>query len=286
MNYKQIYEDIINNAKEEEKKGLRKKGNGNYYEAHHILPKSLFPEYSKVKENIVLLTGEEHFKCHQLLKEIYPSAEMNYAMHAFISRPNCDYKISEGEYAKLKQQHAEFLSKLYKGRSVSEEAIKKIRETKERNGTWGKKPSEEQKRKYSETMKKKRKEGYVSPIKGKKFPGRINSTSWSKGHVTWNKGIKLPELSEQRKGEGNPMYGKKFYTNGNINVVSTAAPEGFREGMCPKNINPETEKLRREKISRATKGKHWYNNGVTNILTYECPEGFKPGFLTPRIYKK
>lgn len=37
MNYRHVYMLIIEHAKSEQKLGLRKKGNGNYYEAHHIL---------------------------------------------------------------------------------------------------------------------------------------------------------------------------------------------------------------------------------------------------------
>ena len=73
MNYRHIYMLIIERAKSEEKLGLRKKGNGEYYEKHHILPKSLFPLWRKRKSNLVLLTAREHFFCHQLLTKIYPS---------------------------------------------------------------------------------------------------------------------------------------------------------------------------------------------------------------------
>lgn len=111
MNYRYIYANIIINAKKEMKLGLRKKKNGNYYEWHHIFPKSLFPEIKGKKGNRVLLTGVEHFKCHQLLFKIYPSSEMAYALHAFTSRPNCDYKITATEYEEIKKLHAETLSK-------------------------------------------------------------------------------------------------------------------------------------------------------------------------------
>lgn len=55
MNYRHIYCVIISHAKSEEKLGLRKKGNGEYYEPHHILPKSLFPLWKEKNSNIVLL---------------------------------------------------------------------------------------------------------------------------------------------------------------------------------------------------------------------------------------
>lgn len=110
MNYKHIYMLIIEHAKSEQKLGLRKKGNGEYYERHHILPKSLFPLWIKRKENLVLLTAREHFFCHQLLKKIYPGKEMVYAIFAFINRPNADYKITSREYERLKLEFSMFIS--------------------------------------------------------------------------------------------------------------------------------------------------------------------------------
>ena len=44
----------------------RKKGEGIYYEAHHIIPKS----FNK-KSSTVLLTPEEHFEAHRLLAEYW-----------------------------------------------------------------------------------------------------------------------------------------------------------------------------------------------------------------------
>lgn len=38
-----------------------------YTEKHHILPVSLFPEYSRSKENIVKVTGREHYLMHWML---------------------------------------------------------------------------------------------------------------------------------------------------------------------------------------------------------------------------
>ena len=50
-----------------------------YYEKHHIFPKSLFPEWKNKKNNIILLTRDEHLLAHKLLVEIYPVKEMSYA---------------------------------------------------------------------------------------------------------------------------------------------------------------------------------------------------------------
>lgn len=115
MNYRHIYMLIVEHAKSEQKLGIRKRGNGEYYEAHHILPKSLFPLWNNKKQNIVLLTAREHFFCHQLLTKIYPSRQMTYALYAFCVRPNADYKISSKEYERIKHNRAIEMSKQMKG---------------------------------------------------------------------------------------------------------------------------------------------------------------------------
>lgn len=72
MNYKRIYDSIIDKARLEN----RTKKSGVYYEAHHIIPKCLGGTGKafewRTHVNIVLLTAKEHFLCHRLLCLIYP----------------------------------------------------------------------------------------------------------------------------------------------------------------------------------------------------------------------
>ena len=87
MNYRKVYMAIIAKAIKENRKKLSKDAeNYAYYEAHHILPKSLFPAWKKRKSNIVLLTAREHFFVHQLLAKIYPHSNMIFAL----MRLSCD----------------------------------------------------------------------------------------------------------------------------------------------------------------------------------------------------
>lgn len=90
MNYRKVYMRIISHAKSEQQSGLRprtkncKKGFENqYFEFHHILPRSMFPNWILRKSNIVPLTAREHFFCHQLLTKIYPHSSMWRALAAF-----------------------------------------------------------------------------------------------------------------------------------------------------------------------------------------------------------
>lgn len=72
MNYKKVYEDLINRAKE--RKDLE-----TYFEIHHIIPKSVGG--SNDEDNLVKLTLREHYLAHELLVFIYPeSKELKYAL--------------------------------------------------------------------------------------------------------------------------------------------------------------------------------------------------------------
>ena len=75
MNYQQIYNKIIENAKNSEVYDKRFSIE-NYIEKHHILPKSFGGSDSH--ENLVNLTAREHYLCHALLMKI---AKQNYSLN-------------------------------------------------------------------------------------------------------------------------------------------------------------------------------------------------------------
>lgn len=76
MNYIKIYETIINNAENQNRKKTK---NGIIYEKHHIIPKSVGGKNNS--GNLVLLTPKEHYLCHRLLVEIYKSTPFYYKMY-------------------------------------------------------------------------------------------------------------------------------------------------------------------------------------------------------------
>ena len=95
MNYRHVYMLIIEHAKSEMRLGLRPKTSyyrkdfpEQYFEFHHILPRSIFPNWAKRNTNIVALTAREHFFCHQLLVKLYPGKEMVRALAEFMFRKN------------------------------------------------------------------------------------------------------------------------------------------------------------------------------------------------------
>lgn len=70
MDYRRIYCLLIYSAKANETERRRRKMLGEYFETHHILPKSLCG--TNDANNLVMLTGREHFICHWLLVKMYP----------------------------------------------------------------------------------------------------------------------------------------------------------------------------------------------------------------------
>lgn len=144
---------IIDNALSEDRKKLdRNDSEYIYYEAHHILPKSLFPKYKNDNNNIVLLTPDEHFKCHKLLAEIFPTPEMTFAYWLMSN----GHELSAEEYEKIRLKFAKAISKKLKGVSKSESHREHIRQA--RIGLSYGNLTEEHKQKISNALK-----GNVTP---------------------------------------------------------------------------------------------------------------------------
>lgn len=86
MNYKKVYDDICENAKNRNLLG--------YSEKHHIIPRSLGGNNSE--ENLVDLTGREHFIAHKLLAKIYKGP----MIYAFLMM--CNTNVRENGFQRFK----------------------------------------------------------------------------------------------------------------------------------------------------------------------------------------
>jgi hypothetical protein len=108
---------IIRAAQSQARKKLnRSNPNYVYYEKHHILPKSLFPLWTKRKSNIVLLTAREHFFCHQLLDKIYPDGKMFLALWILANDNQNKYCVkSSHEYEKIRARYSRVVSERFTG---------------------------------------------------------------------------------------------------------------------------------------------------------------------------
>lgn len=128
--YSNWYYSIIENAKSQ----VRSKGQGTYYENHHILPKSIFPEFSKEKWNMVLLTAKEHYTVHHLLTK-FTISKSKYRMYHAYSLLNCmNHQQSDRcvfnvrQYDRSKRLNAKATSYNHTGKTFDDEYKQKIRE--------------------------------------------------------------------------------------------------------------------------------------------------------------
>ena len=114
MEYLKIYNKIIERAKFRNLSG--------YAEKHHIIPKCLGG--SNKRDNIVSLTPKEHYICHKLLCEIYPTEnKLKYAFWRMCNVANNEfqdrnYKVSSKIYSRIKDEISLITSKRKKNYSV------------------------------------------------------------------------------------------------------------------------------------------------------------------------
>jgi hypothetical protein len=184
MDYLKLYNRLIASRKLMN----RRKGNGFYYESHHIIPISIGGE--DINYNKVLLTGKEHFLAHLLLVEIYSGTSKMKMWHAL----NCmlrikstparlEFKISAKQYDRIKIEIAKISSILHKGKPKTENHLQNQKGFKKRQETIDKmlKTRSERNYKHSDETKAKIKfKRQFQKINGKKIAeSRIkNGTSF------------------------------------------------------------------------------------------------------------
>jgi len=107
----------------------RNKGNGIYFENHHIIAKC--QGGSNDKNNLVLLTAKEHFICHRLLTKIFPyNIKLKYAVWGMCTR-NSDkgnHKMNSHSYQIARHDFSESLKMLWKDPEFRENQSIKLKE--------------------------------------------------------------------------------------------------------------------------------------------------------------
>jgi hypothetical protein len=103
--YYNKYRDIVRQATKQN----RRKGKGVYFESHHILPKSVYPQYRLNKHNLVLLTAKEHFVCHHLLTkcvEAQYKPSMTLALWRMVHAEQHTQRITARVYSAIKAEYS------------------------------------------------------------------------------------------------------------------------------------------------------------------------------------
>lgn len=123
MNYGKIYDSLMKRSQG------RKKSDGVYYEKHHIIPKCLGG--SNKKENLTLLTAEEHWIAHLLLVKINPDVpKLVYACQAMsMTSKNNLGRTTNKMFGWIRRKYSESVSERQQGRLLSDETRDKISNT-------------------------------------------------------------------------------------------------------------------------------------------------------------
>ena len=123
--YSKCYYNIVSNALQAVRKKLPKNNkNFVYYESHHIIPKSINPEFKDLTVNAwnkVLLTPKEHFICHLLLTKMLTGPGKNKMVYALWTMTNQSnkhqHRFHSNLYSMYKIKMQESLSSDRKGKT-------------------------------------------------------------------------------------------------------------------------------------------------------------------------
>ena len=181
MNYTNIYNAIVNNAKNNQP--------AEYRERHHIIPKCMGGSNSK--KNLVTLTSREHFLCHWLLCKIYPD---NFKLRAAFAKM---LEVTKNNQRIVSSKHFDIVKRNLKGTRYPWLVgnIPWNKGTKGLQVAWNKgiktgPMSDEERAKRSRTMTEK--------FLTQEHP-RKGVDPWNKGtkglQVAWNKGIAPPKFA-------------------------------------------------------------------------------------------
>ena len=249
------YYNIINEACKLNRVKLPKNNpNYVYYESHHIIPRSL--NGSNVPNNLVLLTPQEHYRCHELLPMFTKGNDRTKMIYAWNLMSRIKDKVIDKEiYAKLKIEHSNNISNdKERSRKISESNKNKIL-------------SYEHKKKLSNARKLITGWNHTTETKLK----------MSKNH--WLKGTKgKTQHSEESKIKMSKTRKKlKWYNNGQKNIrinPEIKIPKGYKPGR----INQKS----------TTKNYTKWTNGTKNITLKKGlspPEGYYRGITILNSYK-
>lgn len=197
MNYQRIHDQIIARAKSEDRCKIK---GGVYYERHHIIPKCLGG--NNTKENLVLLTGREHFLVHWLLAEIHQIDKLWFAFNSMcILTKDKRYVPSSRVVGFAKEENSKNLSKLFKGIAPSDKCIAAVK-----LANTGRKQSEMQKQALHIANKGKKitaehKNAISLKNNGRKLPPKSEEYYQKMSNIRWSEEAKLKVRGRKRPPE-------------------------------------------------------------------------------------
>lgn len=254
MNYKRIYDDLIESRLLLKKERIKLKRSGKqYFEAHHIVPKSMGGEgglQSYTHPNIVLLTAREHYIAHALLWLIHRNPPMAKAFWTMFSVNSKKVVTSSRMFEALKKDiHNMWTPE--KRKEVSDAVKLKENWTPEKREQWRKQSIDNYKKyllknngiwKYKRVWTEEQKQMQSERMTGKQ-------KNFSPEHIERSR-LRMIELNKKRKGnfnwsEEHKQKLREAWTPEKRKKMSEKLKENMRKYM---EKNPDTYKSEKHHI--------------------------------------
>ena len=233
MNYQKVYDQLVEKCKV---RGLDKSKLEGYFEIHHIVPRCMGG--SNEKDNLVMLTGREHFLAHMLLWKGYPKeVSLMRAAHIMSSRWTNETVGGSGKginskvYSKLREEYAQAVSIQCSG---------------ENNPMYGKTHTEESRNKL--------KAWYAAN------PDHHTQVMANKRGITLEEAYKIKKNKEDRR--------KQFRYN-RENGIKRPLTETQREALLKANTGRTSSQETRDKFSKLYKALEKQPWDTYNVRTDE-----------------
>lgn len=202
MNYEKHYNQLIKTRRN------RTCQPNEYYEKHHIIPKSLGGADSK--DNLIFLTAREHFIAHWLLWRIYKNKETAFAFYSMVHMGKNQIIKSSRVYEECKLARRKFIidnnKKYHTNKKISVEHAKSIS-----NKLKNTPKSKEHRNKISNSLKNKPKTDKHKDNLSKS----LKNYDWS-CHLERNSKISVSNMGE-KNGRSKKVY---MFNNQNILLLT------------------------------------------------------------------
>lgn len=238
LNYRKIYDNLVSKAK---LRGLDKNKFNSYCEIHHIKPRSIGGSDSI--DNLVMLTGREHYIAHMLLWKMFPeNKSLVYAANMMCNRFG-EY-VNSRLYEKLKQEFSRAVSDNNRGKKYKDLTGQRF----ERLTVL----------KLSHIQERITKKGTTSRTAVWECVCDCgnNLITYGNSLTTGNTkscGCLSIDRGRSQTGENNPFFGKKHTEETKRKFKNRKR----RVGKDSPNFGRSMSKETREKLSRSLKGKKW-----------------------------